>query len=581
MGILGEQWAKGRSRLLLTVVAFVVALIIFPAGAGAHPERESFFPPGYPDAGSFPQYRDSGPSIVVCKQDSHRRIARIANRELRRKNTKLLERCQTRHIQEAVTRAKNNTRVLVLPGVYNEEPSKGPPPPGCEAIYQKNENRQTLSYEEHFQCPNVNGLISILGDTNGNRICDSKCNIQIEGTGDGPEDVVINGNRIKGNIIRIDRGDGAYITNLTAELSEDNNMYAIETNGFVWDRIVSRYSQNYAFLSFTSDHGIYSYCEASHSGDSGVYPGSGPDARHGQPDANGDVYGIIIHHCDSHDNTIGYSGTAGNGVWAHHNKFHDNSAGITTDSFASGHPGMPQDSSKWTNNLVYSNNVNIFTDDRDDYCRDTPWEERTDPTVVCPTFQVPVGTGMLIAGGNDNIVEDNYFFDNWRNGTMLFWVPATLRGESDNAKNYDTSVNNRYAGNCMGLRPSVLDPDQVDFNACPGTADANGKDFWWDEEEGLDCNSDQPGCVEDNAVRNSRGNCWGGNTASDPLNSDPIVSLLPGCPGIDAVRAGNASKQGFLIPCATWEPYDNPDTAGVRESDPPGCDWFTTPPDPN
>jgi hypothetical protein len=27
------------------------------------------------------------------------------------------------------------------------------------------------------------------------------------------------------------------------------------------------------------------------------------------------------------------------------------------------------------------------------------------------------------------------------------------------------------------------------------------------------------------------------------------------------------------VPCATWHPVDNPD--------PPGCNWFTTPPEPN
>ena len=34
-----------------------------------------------------------------------------------------------------------------------------------------------------------------MGDTNGNRICDSKCNIQIEGTGEKPEDVRIEGEK--------------------------------------------------------------------------------------------------------------------------------------------------------------------------------------------------------------------------------------------------------------------------------------------------------------------------------------------------------------------------------------------------
>ena len=175
----------------------------------------------------------------------------------------------------------------------------------------------------------------------------------------------------------------------------------------------------------------------------------------GCPDAHGHVYGIEIRNCNSHDNNIGSSGTAGNGTWFHNNRFHHNAIGVTTDSFAGGHPGMPQDASKWTDNLIYSNNKNIFSDDRDAYCKQ-PAEDR-DPTVVCPTFQVPVGTGILIAGGNDNIVEGNYIFDNWRRGTMLHWVPASFRGEPDPAKGFDTSNNNAYVGNCMGIRPPNLD----------------------------------------------------------------------------------------------------------------------------
>ena len=101
----------------------------------------------------------------------------------------------------------------------------------------------------------------------------------------------------------------------------------LETNGFRIDTVVSKYSREYGILSFTSDHGIYENCDASYSGDSGVYPGSGPNARHGQPDAHGHAYGIEIRNCNSHDNTIGMSGTAGNGTWAHDNRFHHNATG--------------------------------------------------------------------------------------------------------------------------------------------------------------------------------------------------------------------------------------------------------------
>ena len=129
------------------------------------------------------------------------------------------------------------------------------------------------------------------------------------------------------NVIRADRADGIYLKNFTVQYSDFNNIYVLETNGFRVDTIVSRYSREYGILSFTSDHGIYENCDASYSGDSGVYPGSGPErapraARRARP--------RLRHHirnCDSHHNTIGMSGTAGNGTWAHDNRFHDNATG--------------------------------------------------------------------------------------------------------------------------------------------------------------------------------------------------------------------------------------------------------------
>jgi hypothetical protein len=541
----------------------LLALATFPAGAGAHAERATFFPD--PNLGDFPQYRSSGGrQLVVCARDSRRRIQQIEDSRVRRQNQRYLSGCRFREIQSAVNFARNGDRIYVLPGVYREERYMTPPS-GCEDEYQ---NTGALSYEQHRQCPNAQNLIAILGDTNGDRICDSKCNLQIEGTGDDPGDVLIQGQKLKLNVIRADRADGIYLKNFQVEFSDFNNIYVLETNGFRVDEIVSRYSREYGILSFTSDHGIYENCDASYSGDSGVYPGSGPNARHGQPDAHGHVYGIIIRNCDSHHNTIGMSGTAGNGTWAHHNRFHDNATGVTTDSFAGGHPGMPQDNSKWSQNLIYSNNNDLFNDERDAYCQQVPWEDR-DPEKVCPTFQVPVGTGQLIAGGNANLVEENYVFDNWRRGTMLHWVPATLRGEEDPSKNYDTSGNNRYLRNCMGTRP--FDLSNVDFTVCEGTQDRNGVDFWWDEEEGQDCDEEQPGCVETDSLN---GNCWTGNLGFDgqAFTSDPPELLLPNCPGLDSFRSGNSAKQATLVPCATWHPIDNPD--------PPGCDWFTRPPEP-
>ena len=105
---------------------------------------------------------------------------------------------------------------------------------------------------------------------------------------------------------------------------------------------------------------------------------------------------------------------------------------------------------------------------------------------------MPLGTGILIAGGNDDIVRDNHIYDNWRRGTMLLAVPDALScppgSETCTPTNASsTSYDNRFHHNSMGRAPG-------------GTIKPNGVDFWWDEFPG------------------DTGNCWYANTGPDGTN---------------------------------------------------------------
>ena len=531
-----------RVRGFVSAACAVFALVALPGLALSHAERKTDFP-DY-KLGKVPQNRSSGPSLVVCKKDSLQRTKRSWRGDARstRKMLRILKRCKFEHIQAAVNAAKNNTRILVFPGVYKEEPSRAQPvdDPKCASMKEESgvapgglglpeEKTSVPSYEYHRNCPNAQNLIAVVGDSNGDKICDDKCNIEIEGQGKKPDDVLLQGDKKKLNIIRADRADGIAVMNLMMEFSDFNNLYALETNGFRFEKLISRYSREYGVLTFTSDNGLYKDIDASYSGDSGIYPGAGPEG-HCQR------YGIEITGVDSHDNNLGYSGTAGNGVWAHDNKFHHNGTGITTDSFVPNHPGMPQDCAKWENNQIYSNNKDLFNEEMDKYCQETPYAER-DPKKVCSTFQNPVGTGILIAGGNSNIAQNNYIYDNWRQGIGLLWVPAPVRGATPE-QTYDTSNDNTFRGNHMGVRPD-------------GTRDPNGVDFWWDEEGG--------------------GNCWTGNAGAGGAAVTSEPRNLPDCPG-GPFTPGNPAKTATMGSCATWDPMTN--------TDPPGCDWFVVPPEP-
>ena len=106
---------------------------MFPAGAGAHAERQAFFPD--PNLGDFPQYRTEGPTKVVCRKESRREILNIEDHAVRRANQKLLAKCRFQSIQMAINYSTNGTRILVLPGEYKEVRWTGPPPPNPRRLH--------------------------------------------------------------------------------------------------------------------------------------------------------------------------------------------------------------------------------------------------------------------------------------------------------------------------------------------------------------------------------------------------------------------------------------------------------------
>ena len=506
----------------------LVSLLLLPGAAAAHLERPVQFPSGL---GSVPAYRTDGPILVVCKPDSLAGAARYP-RALKKLNQRLFVECQQvgfSHIQDAINAVvEPGTRILILPGVYAEEPSLAPPSGHCADIA----TTFPLSYEEQQACPHLNNLIAIFGDgPDADIACEGRlCNLQLEGTGLSPVDVVIDGRFTKLNVIRADRADGVYFRNFTVQHSTFNSLYVIETDGFVIDQLVGRWNDEYAFLTFASDHGLYADCEAYGNGDSGIYPGSAADL-HGVRAAT------EIRRCRAHHNLIGLSGTAGNSLLVHDNDFFNNSVGISLDSVFPNHPGLPQNSSTFVNNRIWNNNQDYYRFYRDGTCFKPSAERGYEQGVVCPSLGVPIGTGILFAGGNLNNVRQNWIWDNWRFGTMQLWVPAFVREEEDPDKLFDTSHFNQYLDNRMGVSPA-------------GHVRANGLDFWWDEE--------------------GEGNCWEDNVpGTGAITSDPAV--LPVCDPPAPFSPGNLEKQLPLFACLAWSP---------ENVDPPGCDFTQRPPRP-
>jgi len=368
--------------------AVLLTLVLAPAApAAAHDERT----PRYPDgSGRVPAYRTDGPQLLVCKSDRAdfaRRVAAFPP-DLKARNLALYAECQRsgyRHLQAAVDAARlPGTRILVLPGVYFEEPSLAAPSAACAALdapWSSNRLYQVLSFEQQQSCPHLQNLVAIL----------DKPDLQIEGTGARPLDVVVDAQYRKLNAIRADRANGFYLRNLTAQKTTFNAVYIMETDGFVIDRVTGRWTDEYGFLTFADDHGLYTDCEAYGNGDSGVYPGASSNINANQGHRV-DRYAIEIRRCYSHHNVLGYSGTAGDSVWAHDNVFTENSAGVATDSAFPNHPGMPQNHAKFERNVIGDNNTDYYRHVRDGTCARPAAERGYERGVVCPAVGLPVGT---------------------------------------------------------------------------------------------------------------------------------------------------------------------------------------------
>jgi hypothetical protein len=521
--------------------------------------------------------RSRGDTRVVCQRGSLRRALRSIRRahtkghtlrpsqgskklssrnarRLKRQNRAFAKRCAFRSIQTAIRRSHNNDRVIVMPGHYIEARSRAKPTndPACAQYKEDSDDGAgAATFKYQVKCPNDQNLIYIQGraltktpppnppreDRHGipdNGRC-IRCNLQIDGTGAKPEDVVIDlakdrhaklrgpSEPLKEVGIRADRADGLVIRNLSAAHAAEHGIYIHETDGYRMQRVKFFYNKEYGGLMFTSDHGLTADCEGVGSGDSAIYPGGAPDTAEQTIEPTRRVNQTITR-CDIHHNTLGYSGTMGNGTRVVGNHFYDNGTAITTDSFyAGGHPGYPQDGAIFEENQIYSNNFNSFQAGSD----------------VEPKVPVPVGVGIFIAGGDGNEIRGNRIYDNWRRGTMLIHVPDSVSDQKMLSAD-STSHRNRYHNNVMGTAPD-------------GTKLPNGVDFWWDEAPA------------------QHDNCWFDN---GQVTTDPPGPLMPSdCHNTSAGVTYSAKLTTELGPCA-----------GSIESDsydPTLCPWFTTPEKPS
>jgi hypothetical protein len=232
-------------------------------------------------------------------------------------------------------------------------------------------------------------------------------------------EVVLDGGFELENGVRV-FADGVAVENMTARNFTTNGFYWTGVTGYRGSYLTSYRNGDYGVYAFDSVQGQLEHIHASGSPDAGIYIGQCYPC-------DAVVTDVISQH-----NGLGYSGTnAGGNLLIVDSTWRNNRAGIVPNS-GSYELCYPQRDNVIMGNLVYDNNQ-----------PDTP---------AIDVALLAMGNGILLAGGNRNLVERNLVFDHERTGIGL--VPFPEEEASDVMPDRED-----WDAPCSETRDVVPDPD--------------------------------------------------------------------------------------------------------------------------
>jgi hypothetical protein len=382
--------------------------------------------------------------------------------------------------------------------------------------------------------------------------------LTIEGTKKNRKKTILEGKNAKGELGAAQNGieaisvDGIVLRNMWARNYQSNGFFVHASReggqhcvGYTMDNLLASDNRSYGLFAKNCYGGKMVNSSGYHQGDSAFYVGETPcDNRswtdHGPAPApcQKKPQWTLLKNDRSYENVLGYSGTNSKYVKIVESAFYNNGAGIVPNTLDS----EGYEPNGWNiieRNDVFWNNYNYFLAGSRFHTVSPGLGELAGATVNYPT-----GVGIIVYGGDGNIVRRNKVFGNYKWGIASFSGPGEFfeANKGDDAKN----INNQFTENTMGREG----------------ADPNGEyDFWNDDTGG--------------------GNCWSGNnqisTFAPGNGSVPLSTIYPACPQTpvtnDSVRSLdlNAGLQ------ADREAFTNPKTIlGYAGTSPPQnqqCSW--------
>ncbi len=262
--------------------------------------------------------------------------------------------------------------------------------------------------------------------------------------GDGPTKTILDG---KGDMdehaIYIPGANDVTVKDLTTQnYGTGYGVYYSGVAGFHVDNVHAIDNGMYGIYADQSTDGLFENSLAEGHGDAGFYIGN-IDACH-----------CTIKNVISQGNLLGYSGTSASYVDILDSHFEDNAAGVVPNVLDPPPLGEPS-----TNMLVKGN---TFIDNNN--------HEMSEDFQVAG-FYVPAGFGVINAGGNANVYQDNTFIDHERAAIASVWLfnhPSFNQfiGNTFESTTEDTAVAQPGPGDLLHEEPVDILWDASGVNNC-------------------------------------------------------------------------------------------------------------------
>jgi plastocyanin len=235
---------------------------------------------------------------------------------------------------------------------------------------------------------------------------------------------VLDGGFVRDNGIKV-LANGVAVENMTARDYTDNGFFWTGVKGYRGSYLDAIRNGDYGIYAFNSTYGQFDHDYGAGSPDAGFYIGQCYPCH------------AVISDSISEWNGIGYSGTnAGGDLFVVRSIWRDNRVGIVPNS-GTGELNPPQHGITIAGNTVYGNN--------------------NAKSAAISIAQLAIGTGILVAGGNDNVVEHNLVYDHDIVGIGVIPLPEKVINPDDpKAINFDARRNRVVANAVSDSRAADL-----------------------------------------------------------------------------------------------------------------------------